>query len=61
MHLVSFIVALVLFIIAACLFGVGLVRLHEDNRNARGLISSAFIIGLFVIILPAILYGFFNL
>ncbi len=61
MHFVSFIVALVLFVIAACLFGMGLVKLHENNGKARGLISSAFIVGLFVIIVPAILFGFFNL
>ena len=61
MYFVSFIVALVLFIIAACLFGWGLVRLHEDNQKARGLISSSFLVGLLVIIIPAILFGFFNL
>jgi len=61
MHFVSFIVALVLFIIAAYLFGWGLVKLHQDNRKARGLITGAFYVGLLVIIIPAILLGFFNL
>lgn len=61
MNFVSFIVALVLFIIAACLFGRGLVLVHEGNQKARGLISSSFLVGLLVIIIPAILFGFFNL
>jgi len=61
MYFVSFIVGLVLFIIAACLFGRGLVRLYHDNRKARGLISGGFLVGLLVIIVPAILFGFFNM
>jgi Na+/H+ antiporter NhaC len=61
MNFVSFIVALVLSIIAACLFGRGLVLLNEGNQKASGLISSSFLVGLLVIIIPAILFGFYNL
>jgi hypothetical protein len=61
MYFVSFIVALVLFIIAACLFGRGLVRLYQGNQKARGLISSGFIVGLSGIVIVAIIFGFFNM
>ena len=62
MYFVNFIVALVLAIIAACLFGRGLVILHQGHRKkARTLITSGFAVGLLVIIVPAILFGFFNL
>ena len=61
MHFVSFIVALVLLVITTCLFVWGLVKLREDSREARNLICIAFMACLLVIIVPAILFGFFNL
>jgi hypothetical protein len=60
-YFVSFIVALVFMVVAACLFGQGLVRLYRDNRRGRGLISSGFGVGLLGIIITAVIFGFFNL
>jgi len=48
-------------LIAAILFGRGLVRLYQDNRKARGLISSGFIAGLLGVVAAAIIFGFFSI
>ena len=61
MHFVSFIVVLVFILIAACLFGRGLVRLHQSNEKSRGLIASGFMVGVWGIVVAAILFGFFSL
>jgi len=61
MHFVSFIVVLVFILIAACLFGRGLVRLHQGNEKSRGLIASGFMVGVWGIVVAAILFGFFSL
>lgn len=61
MYFVSFIVALVLFIIAVCLFGWGLVKQYQGSERARNLLSSGFGFGLLAIIAAAIIFGFFNL
>lgn len=60
MHFVSFIVTFVFILVAAILFGRGLVRLHQDNDKARGLISSGFMVGILGVIIATILFGFFN-
>jgi len=61
MHFVSFIVALVFILVAACLFGRGLVRLHQGNEKSRGLIVSGFMVGVWGIFITAILFGCFSL
>jgi Na+(H+)/acetate symporter ActP len=61
MHIVTFIVAAAFIIVAAILFGRGLVRLYQRNLKARGLISSGFMVGLLGVVISAILFGFFNL
>jgi hypothetical protein len=61
MHFISFIVAFVFILIAAVLFGRGLVRLYQDNGRARGLISSGFMVGLLGVVIAAVLFGFFNI
>ena len=61
MYFVSFIVALVFMVIAACLFGRGLVKLYRDNRKARGLIATGYMFGLLGIVTSAIIFGFFNI
>ena len=61
MFFVTFIVALAAFLIAAIIFGRGLVKLYQDNRNARGFISSGFMIGLLGMVASAVIFGFFNL
>ena len=61
MHLVSFIVALVFMVVAACLFGRGLVRLYQGSEQSRGLIASGFMVGVGGIAIAALLFGFFSL
>jgi FtsH-binding integral membrane protein len=61
MHIVTFIVAALFIIIAAILFGLGLVRLYRDNDKARGLISSGFMVGLLGVVVAVVIFGFFNL
>lgn len=61
MYFVSFIVVLVFILVAASLFGRGLVRLYQKNERARGLISSGFMVGLLGVIISAIIFGFFSL
>jgi len=60
MHFVSFIVALVFIIIAACIFGRGLVRLYQGSEKSRSLIASGFMVGVWGIVIAAILFGFFS-
>ena len=61
MHFVTFIVTFVFIIIAALLFGGGLVRLYQGSEKSRGLIASGFMVGLWGIVIGAILFGFFSL
>jgi hypothetical protein len=61
MHFVTFIVALVFILIAAVLFGRGLVKLYQGNGQSRGLIGSGFLIGLLGVVIAAIISGFFNI
>ena len=62
MHLVTFIVVLVFVLLAAILFGRGLVRLYQNNsERARGLISTGFMFGLLGVVIAAVIFGFFNL
>ncbi|MBN1177200.1 MAG: hypothetical protein JXA51_05930 [Dehalococcoidales bacterium] len=61
MHFVTFIVAFVFFLIAAALFGRGLVRLYQNNQKARNLVSSGFMVGLMGIVIAAVIFGFFSL
>jgi divalent metal cation (Fe/Co/Zn/Cd) transporter len=60
MHFVSFIIAFVLILVAAKIFGRGLVRIYKKEQ-ARGLISGGVWVGLAGIVIAAILFGFFNL
>jgi hypothetical protein len=61
MHLVTFIVVFIFILVAAILFGRGLVRLYQGNTKSRGLVSSGFMIGLLGVLVGAIIFGFFNL
>ena len=61
MPFVTFIIAIVFFLVAAILFVRGLIRLYENNESARGLISSGFIIGLVGVVICAVTFGFFSL
>ena len=61
MHIVTFVVALIFFLIAATFFGYGLVQLFHQNQRARGTIGTGFITGLLGVVIAAILFGFFSL
>ena len=61
MHSVSFIVALIFFVIAAVFFCYGLAQLAKDKPQAQNTISTGFITGLMGILLATILFGFFSL
>jgi hypothetical protein len=61
MHFVTFIVAFVFILIAAILFGRGLVKMYQGNGQSRGLISSGFMIGLLGVLIAAIIFGVFSL
>jgi len=62
MHLITFIVALVFILVAAILFGRGLVKLYQKkNRQSRGLISTGFMFGLLGVVITAIVFNVFNL
>ena len=50
MHFVTFIVVSVFILAAAILFGRGLVKLYQGNKQARDLIGSGFMVGLMGVI-----------
>ena len=61
MHFVTFIVAFIFCLVAAILFGRGLVKLYQGNEQSRGLISSGFMVWLLGILITAILFVVFSL
>jgi FtsH-binding integral membrane protein len=62
MHFVTFIVALVFIVAAIILFSYGLVRLYQGNNDkSRSLIGSGFMVGLWGVVITAIIFGFFSL
>ena len=61
MHVVSFIVAFLFILVAAFIFGRGLVRLYQDSPRAQGLISSGFMVGVLGVLIATIIFGFFSL
>lgn len=61
MHFVTFIVVGVFLVIAAIFFFSGLVNLHQGNEKSRGLIGSGFMVGIWGIVIGAVIFGFFNL
>jgi hypothetical protein len=61
MHFVSFIVVLAFILVAAILFSCGIVNLYQGNKKSRSLVSNGFIVGLWGIVVTAIIFGFFNL
>jgi hypothetical protein len=62
MLLTTFIVAIIFIIVAAILFGIGLVRLYKkSNLQARGIMSTGFIIGLVGIVIAAFIFNFGNI
>ena len=61
MHFVTFIVALVFILVAAILFALGLVKLYRSKEKSRCLVSSGFMVGIWGVVVAAIIFGFFNL
>jgi hypothetical protein len=61
MFTVTFIVVAVFILLAVIFWGRGLVNLYRGGGKARGLLSTGFLIGIWGLVIAAILYGFFNL
>jgi hypothetical protein len=62
MYLVTFFAILAFTLVAAFIFGGGLVRLYQKHdRQARGLISTGFMIGLIGVVIAVIIFNVFNL
>jgi hypothetical protein len=61
MYIVTFIVTLIILIIAALVFGYGLIQLKKNNGRARTTMTTGFIIALAGIIIAAILSGAFSI
>jgi len=61
MHTVTFIVALIFFLIAAIISGFALVQISKNKARARSTLTTGFSFWLFGIVLAAILFGFFSL
>jgi|GEM_PF-2372726 len=62
MFFVAFIVAFVLVLLAAILFGSGLVKIYQQNNaRARGIMSTGFVFGLLGIVAAAIIFNIFNI
>jgi hypothetical protein len=57
---VTFVVALVLFLIAAAIFSLGLARLARNDPRAGDTLTAGFGIGLFGVVVAAIIFGFFG-
>lgn len=60
MPTVTFIVAAVLFLIAAAFFIWGLWQLARNNRGALNTLTTGFGIGLLGVVVAAIIFGFFG-
>jgi uncharacterized protein YacL len=61
MHTVTFIVALVFFLIAGIISGFALAQMSRNEARARNTLTTGFSFWLFGIVLAAILFGFFSL
>jgi len=61
MHTVTFIVALIFFLIAAIISGFALVQISKNEARARNTLTTGFSFWLFGIVIAAILFGFFSL
>ena len=61
MYIVTFIVSLIILIIAAVVFAYGLVQLHKNNGKARATMGTGFIIALAGIVVAAIISGAFSI
>ena len=60
MPFVTFIVALVCFVVAAYVFYRGLLHLQAGKKQARGTMSAGFLIGIVGLLASVIIFGFFN-
>ena len=61
MYIVTFIVTVIILIIAALVFGYGLIQLKNENKKARTTMGTGFVIALAGIIVAAILSGAFSI
>jgi hypothetical protein len=60
MHFMTFIIVFIFLLVGTILFGRGLMRLYQRKEQARGLISSGFMVGLLGVVIAAIVFGVFN-
>ncbi|MDD5039425.1 MAG: hypothetical protein PHN78_08960 [Dehalococcoidales bacterium] len=61
MHTVTFVIALIFFLIAAIISGFAMVRISGDKANARSTLTAGFSFWLVGIVLASLLFGFFSL
>ena len=60
MFTVTFIVYAVFFLVAAFIFGRGLVNIYRGKDNAHSLITAGLTIGVWGVFVAAVIFGFFN-
>jgi hypothetical protein len=60
-YFVTFAIVAVFVILAVIFWARGLVNLHREREKARGLLSTGFMIGVWGVVLAAIVWGFFNI
>jgi len=61
MHNVTFLVSFPIFVISAAVFVYALTLLARDDPRARDIMRIGFSIGIFGVVLAAIMFGFFSL
>lgn len=59
-YFVTFAIVAVFVLLAVIFWARGLVNLYHSRAKARDLLSTGFMIGIWGVILAAIVYGFFN-
>jgi hypothetical protein len=57
----TFVIYAVFALVAAFIFGRGLVNIHRGKENARSLVTTGLTIGVWGVFAAAVAFGFFNL
>ena len=60
-YFVSFAIVVVAVLLAVIFWGRGLVNLYHSRAKARDLLSTGFMIGIWGVVVAAIIWGFFNI
>ncbi len=61
MFIVTFIVALLFFLVAAITFGKGLVNMYGGKQNATDIMTTGFTIGVGGVVVTAIIFVIFSI